>query len=779
MIASKASNFHDIFGWNDGNKVIGITIPIVQRDYAQGRVDENTTRIRNRFLEVLYDALVEGKKATLDFVYGSVDKGRLIPLDGQQRLTTLFLLHYYIALHEEIADDDWQFLQGFTYETRVSSREFCRHLLSFKPDFQQHNLSEQIKDEAWFLLEWESDPTVLSMLVMLDAIHNKFNQAKELWPQLMGDAITFYFLPLEEMGATDELYIKMNSRGKPLTRFENFKAELELRMKEVDEKKEGEEKLAERIISKMDCQWNDMLWPYRNSGIGKPDDEITDDEYLRYIRFISDIISYKKGEPEIADEFAIIEKHFSIQCSEAYANMAFLEKMFDIWYEDENKQIVDIQAFFNKYISTDKHEEGKILFESDQASNLFRECCRCYGKREGRRSLFPLSQILLLYAFTIYLINKSDDFSRRLRIVHNLIRNSSDSIRSEYMQELLSEVDEIILHGTVNYDVAGSAHFQTEQLKEESLKLQWTKANPEMAETLFRLEDHPYLNGYVRAVTRTELHHVGWCERFYSLFDRDLKLVVRALLATGDFFEKDSWRYQIGTANPNLCKSVWRTMFSPSRLKDNICKTLHDLLEKHERFTDEILSDIAEDYLLKAKEKPVRYYLVKYEQMQKSRWGKDFRYGKFYWRRHWEYNERESEMFQKSYNVIMMTTDTSLVGMNYDIFLKAIYDEIEKECKDVLSLGDYSYRQYKNNQDKDEDKDKLYMTQKHLYLTLSDNVYHICREDTNEIIETYEIKQEKGIDIEDRVLVGLRLLEKYVKQIEYSGTQEEQSSITE
>ena len=106
MVASKAINFRQIFGFaHDDNDISGVIIPIIQRDYAQGRKSAET--IRNRFLQVLYEAIAEGRKTTLDFIYGNVENGKLIPLDGQQRLTTLFLLHYYIARHENIPEDEW------------------------------------------------------------------------------------------------------------------------------------------------------------------------------------------------------------------------------------------------------------------------------------------------------------------------------------------------------------------------------------------------------------------------------------------------------------------------------------------------------------------------------------------------------------------------------------------------------------------------------------------------------------------------------------------------
>ena len=72
-----------------------IVIPIIQRDYAQGRTDADVQRVRKRFLNSLHKAISESN-ITLDFVYGDIDNdGVMTPLDGQQRLTTLFLLHYY------------------------------------------------------------------------------------------------------------------------------------------------------------------------------------------------------------------------------------------------------------------------------------------------------------------------------------------------------------------------------------------------------------------------------------------------------------------------------------------------------------------------------------------------------------------------------------------------------------------------------------------------------------------------------------------------------------
>lgn len=764
-----AHNFREIFSdiTADGS-VAGIVIPIVQRDYAQGRNTPDVARIRNRFLNVLYEAVTQDKPTTLDFIYGNIEDGMLIPLDGQQRLTTLFLLHYYVAMHEQISLEEKSFLKNFTYKTRISSRDFCEHLVEFEEiDFTKQSLSEQITDQAWFLLEWYNDPTVRAMLVMLDAIHDKFSQTSNVWPKLTGDAITFYFLPLDEMGVTDELYIKMNSRGKPLSPFEHFKAELELKMKEValatsnDEERKEIAQVAERISKKIDREWTDLLWPYRNSGIGNVGvDEVTDDEFLRYIHFISDIISYRNGTLEIEDDFDMIDRQFSSSCPSAKENMQMLERWFDLWVWKDcsatKKERLNVATFFDSYISADVYQPNKILLERrptndrdlDTIPDLFSECCKCYGRKNGLRPMFPLGRTLLLYSFLIYLENKDkiddQDFHRRLRIVNNLIRNSSNTLRSDFMKELLLQVDRIIIDGIVEQVEEGRARFQSRQMEEESEKLQWTLQYPEKAETLFKLEDHKFLNGYVGAIG---LDHVDWCERVYRLFDCDLACVNRALLSIGDYFEEDGWRYQIGTANPRTYMSVWRTLFSPSRKIDSIKSVLLKLLESAETYSNESLDEIAEHYLETTSEMPVRYYLVKYPQMVPNK------FGKYYWREH-------QQLGRNSYKVIMMTTEFNF-GFNYDIFLKTLFD-LKGGVDSRLELGNYSYTEYNSN-----GGDKLYLNDRRMYLTLNNDTYTLTEqidEGITEEVESYHICQnEQGIDIEDRVQVGLRLLEKYMR----------------
>jgi hypothetical protein len=157
-----------------------ILIPKIQRDYAQGRKDEGVKRVRVRFLDSLFNAII-GESITLDFVYGDINtKGIMEPLDGQQRLTALFLLHWYAAKKEKIDSSEYNFLENFSYDTRYSARDFSAYLIKHNPSFT-NRLSEEIIDQGWFPLDWLKDPTISSMLVMLDAIEEKFSETTGIW----------------------------------------------------------------------------------------------------------------------------------------------------------------------------------------------------------------------------------------------------------------------------------------------------------------------------------------------------------------------------------------------------------------------------------------------------------------------------------------------------------------------------------------------------------------------------------------------------------------------
>ena len=159
----ETTTLKNLISENNPYGISGITIPRIQRAYAQGRSDAHAVKTRERFLSAIHAGLINNG-LTLDFIYGNIQNGQLIPLDGQQRLTTLWLLHWYADKKEGINDKR---LARFSYNTRYSARDFLIKLVNYEPTWKTH-LSDEIKNEGWFPMEWSNDPTVRGMLTMLD-----------------------------------------------------------------------------------------------------------------------------------------------------------------------------------------------------------------------------------------------------------------------------------------------------------------------------------------------------------------------------------------------------------------------------------------------------------------------------------------------------------------------------------------------------------------------------------------------------------------------------------
>ena len=167
-----------------------IVIPIIQRDYAQGRIGKEY--LRERFLGQLFAALQgDAKPLVLDFVYGSVEADTLYPLDGQQRLTTLWLLHWYLALCAGTLNEDRATLQRFSYETRVSSRTFCQKLCDINEKYKpkNHGIRSFIRNQRWYYSIYDQDPTIQSMLRMLEGTDIKDSNETDII-----DGIEEYYL---------------------------------------------------------------------------------------------------------------------------------------------------------------------------------------------------------------------------------------------------------------------------------------------------------------------------------------------------------------------------------------------------------------------------------------------------------------------------------------------------------------------------------------------------------------------------------------------------------
>lgn len=206
-----------------------IHIPKIQRLYVQGRPDSFGRKCRNEFASVLVDSVSNGTTCPLDMIYGIADGNVFYPLDGQQRLTTLLLLYWLCRKSQKKGGERWV----FDYEARRITELFIRNLLNTpSPDFDgkdcNRKCTEYLEKQAWFMPIWKRDPGIAGMLNMLDSLYEKLQKASEPAEGFHFNNLTFSINYLDASTKEyDHIFLKMNSRGRQLTAWENVKAVLD------------------------------------------------------------------------------------------------------------------------------------------------------------------------------------------------------------------------------------------------------------------------------------------------------------------------------------------------------------------------------------------------------------------------------------------------------------------------------------------------------------------------------------------------------------------------
>ena len=469
-----------------------IEIPIIQRDYAQGRKDKK--KIRHNFLNALYESINKEEQIMLDFVYGSNTEDAFQPLDGQQRLTTLFLLHWYAALKDSKLKDEETTLIKFTYETRISSRDFCNSLIKNKIHLEENNRpSDTIIDSPWFYLSWKNDPTIDAMLRTIDDIHTLFNKTPNLWHKLTSkefNLIRFYHVELENIGLTDDLYIKMNARGKLLSTFENFKAGFEKLIR--DEKWEVNSDFVKTFAFKIDTTWTDLFWENFKK------EDTVDTSFVNFISTILMIQQSVERNKKTEERLRVISK-----LQEDSNNIT--PKQFRL--EDFNYLVDSLNLINNNYDKINSIEFNFPLFRHTPKESLL--------KVITLDSDASYTQKVLLFAQLEYFRKNTNINSQKylewMRVVRNIISRGDieksgkrpDIVRSPATFDgVIYLISELSIGCEDIYEYLSKVSnlkstFAKEQIEEERFKAKIIINNPDSKKIIFELEDTDLLRGRI------------------------------------------------------------------------------------------------------------------------------------------------------------------------------------------------------------------------------------------------------------------------------------------
>ena len=566
-----------------------IEIPIFQRDYAQGRNDHMTDKIRKDFVSSLIEALDKNTPIELDFIYGREVDNTITLIDGQQRLTTLFLLHWYIS--QRIGKIDAFKNIKFSYATRDYAKDFTAKLTTeedFKIDFTQA-ISTELKDKNWFYDDWKHDPTVSGMLNTLDEIHKQLRgkTIEHYWSLLEQGIITFYWLDLEEHQLTDELYLKMNARGKQLSNFENFKASLVKHITDNGWEKNTPEK--DSFSFKMDTIYTDLFWEYRGEV------NVIDYEVTNFFAGMA-MIGYALKENSEAQQKRI---------QELFNNP--LSVRVEDFEKSDFERFTSYLDFYSAVENISIETELWKYYNTDNKRGLFEEFIKDENKETEKKydgATYP--QRVLFYALSELFMksedknNISEDF---IRVIRNIVENATiDSAQTlvgaiKLMSELLEGVQDIYWYLS---KTAIQSNFASYQVTQEKQKAERIVANPEWKDIIWEAENHPMFKGDIGFLLLETENDLSLFKKRYEvakeMFDeegvkgkyRENALLIRALVSRFDNWGL-FWNLNYDSTAYNWKTYILRTVYKE---KDNaITKHFLTLLDKEDKLEQFITED--------------------------------------------------------------------------------------------------------------------------------------------------------------------------------------------
>ncbi|MDE7365477.1 MAG: DUF262 domain-containing protein, partial [Ruminococcus sp.] len=539
-----------------------IEVPRVQRDYAQGRKDEHSTMVRKNLLNDIQLAF-ETNAAPLDlsFIYGKEIDKKFYPVDGQQRLTTLFLLHIYAFADDKSKTD---LLKRFSYEARTTTRDFFIKLVEHRAEIFAETAPPScvITDAAWFIEAWKYDPSVRHALTMLDAIvEQKFNlnNLKIQLEERENPKVLFQFLSMKDFGMEDDLYIKLNARGRPLTAFENFKSKF------TDKCPQKCPALCNEIKENLDKKWADLFWSISEANFD-----------ISYLAFFELIFS-NSGLIQIEPNKSITQNW-----------------IYGIDYDSISNDIYTMVRNTLNYLTVFNKSEAYRIIEN------------------ALRNPSYYTHKILFYAVSKFLSDESQPhlvnnqaFEDWIRVIKNLVNNTRIEEKDKYIKAIDS-INSIFnnKNNLIAYLASGAlktlSGFNEEQFDEECTKaIIMYKGSTKRTAILEAEKKLPYFSGQIRAALHySNLEQSNDITLFNSYVDKisiifnndesvDYNLLRMALLTIGDY-TLDVGRYKtlcIYDPNENSRTPSLKSLFSKH---GEIVKSLLDSLDSSRNLQDQL-----------------------------------------------------------------------------------------------------------------------------------------------------------------------------------------------
>lgn len=342
-----------------------IIIPDFQRDYCWGdktHGENHNTDIVSSFLDTLTEEFKSNKNT--DVLLGKIDvyehpKNHIYLTDGQQRLTSLYLLLGMLYRYEQDAEQKEKIKRCLVsdfeetydvkepylqYAVRETTVFFLKDLVN--EFFLKGNELQvaDIKKQPWYFNEYDLDPSVISMLSALSIIEKKQRDiCIERFSEFIINNIKIQYYDVKDKKHGEERFVIINTTGKSLTVSENIKPILLANSENFELSKQWEER-------------ETYFWKNRN----KEKENIADNGVNDFLTWCFQIID-KKEEVDIIkkakqllknnenkDYLLKIHNYFNSlqQLLEYFKEQNFQDQIKFVNEDDEVKSIVDMRAMY-------------------------------------------------------------------------------------------------------------------------------------------------------------------------------------------------------------------------------------------------------------------------------------------------------------------------------------------------------------------------------------------------------------------------------------------------